>query len=100
MKKRRNIFLKIFLLTVLFCFQGINAHSNLDALRYDIEISHNTDNSESKLNSYNESSIEDQIDQSPISDLSEQAECQIYCFKTLPLLNILIFSVWQPPKVF
>jgi hypothetical protein len=100
MKKRRNIFLKIFLLIVLFFFQGINAHSNLDALRYDIEFSHNIDNSESRLTSDNESSNEDQIDQSAISDLSEQAECQKYYFNPMPLLNTLFVSVWQPPKVF
>ncbi len=42
----------------------------------------------------------DQIDQSQYSDLSEQPECQKYDFDTLPLLNILFVSVWQPPKVF
>jgi hypothetical protein len=100
MKKRRNIFLKIFLLLVLFFFQGINAHSNIDTQRYFIEISHDTDNSESWLTSDNGSFNEDQIDQSHISDLSVQAECQKYCFNTFPLLNNLFVSVWQPPKVF
>jgi len=100
MKKRRNIFLKIFLLIVLFFFQGINTHSNLDTQRYFIEISHGTDNCESRLSSDNGSFNVDQIDQSPISDLSVQAECQKYCFNNLPLLNILFVSVWQPPKVF
>jgi hypothetical protein len=100
MKKRRNIFLKIFLLIVLFFFQGINAHSNLDTPRYYIEISHDTDNSESRLTQCNDSTDEDQIDQSPISDLSEQPECQKYGFNNLPLLNILSVSVFQPPKVF
>jgi hypothetical protein len=100
MKKRRNIFLKIFLLIVLFFLQGINAHSYLETQRYYIEISHDTDNSESRLTPDNDSSDEDQIDQSPIYDLSVQTEDQKYGFNTLPLLNILFVSVWQPPKVF
>ena len=100
MKKRRNIFLKIFLLIVLLFFPEINAHSNLDTQRYYIEISLDTDNIESRLTPDNDSSDEDQIDQSHISDLSEQPECQKYGLSTLPLLNILFFSVWQPPKVF
>jgi len=100
MKKRRNIFLKIFLLIVLFFFQGINAHSNLDTQRYHIEISHDNDNSESRFAQDNDSFDIDQIDQSPILYLSEQPECQKYDFNTLPLLNILSVSVWQPPKVF
>jgi hypothetical protein len=100
MKKRRYIFLKIFLLIVLFFFQGINMYSNLGTQRYYIEISHHTDNSESRLTPDNDFSDEDQIDQSPISDLSEQPECQKYGFNTLPLLNIQFVSVWQPPKVF
>ncbi len=100
MKKRRNIFLKFLLLIVLFFFQGINVHSNLDTQRYYIEISLDTDNIESRLTPDNDSSDEDQIDQSNNSDLSEQPECQKYGLITLPLLNSLFFSVWQPPKVF
>ena len=100
MKKRRNIFLKIFLLIILFFFQGINVHSNADTQRYYIENSHDTDNSESTLTQGNDSSDLDQIDQSPLSDLSEQPECQKYGFIILPLLNSLSVSVWQPPKVF
>jgi hypothetical protein len=100
MKKRRNIFLKIFLLIVLLFFQGITAHSSVDTWRYYIEISHNTYNNESNLTPDNNSSDEDLIDQAPIWYLSEQLECQKYGFNTLPLLNILSFSIWQPPKVF
>jgi hypothetical protein len=100
MKKRRNIFLKIFLLIVLLFFQGINAHSNLDTQRDYIEISLDTDNIESRLTPDNDLSDEDQIDHSNNSDLSEQTECQKYSLITLPLLNNLFFSVWQPPKVF
>ena len=100
MKKGRNNFLKFFLLIVLLFFPGINAHSNLDQQRYYIEISHDTDNIESSLTPDNDSSDEDQIDQYNNSDLSEQLECQKYGLRTLPLLNILFFSVWQPPKVF
>jgi hypothetical protein len=99
MKKRRNIFLKIFLMMVLFFFQGIYAHSNLDTQRYDIEISHDTDYSECRLTPDNDLSDEDPIDQSPISVLSDQPECQNYGSNSLPLLNILFVSVWQPPKV-
>ena len=100
MKKRGNIFLKIFLLIVLFFYQGINAHSNLDPQQYYIEILHNTDNIEIILTPDNDSSDEDQIDLSYISDISEQPECQKYGLSKLPLLNILSVSVWQPPKVF
>ena len=100
MKKRRNIFLKILLLIVLFFFQVINVHSNLYTQRFYIEISHDTNNNESRLAPDNQSSDEDQIDLPPISDLSEQPECQKYGFNTFPLLNILSVSVWQPPKVF
>ncbi len=69
MKKRRNIFHKIFLLIVLFFFQGITTHSNIDTQRHYIEISYDTDNSGSRLTPYNDSSDEDQIDRSPVSDL-------------------------------
>jgi hypothetical protein len=100
MKKRRNIFLKIFLLIVLFFFPGIDVHSDLVTHRYYIEISQDTDNMESRLTTDNDSSEEDQIDQSYLSDLSEQPECQKYGLSKLPLLNILSVSVWQPPKVF
>ena len=100
MKRRRNILIKFFLLIVLFFFQGINAHSNLDTQRYYFEISHYNDNSESRLTPDYDSSNEDQIDQSPISYLSEQPECQKYGFNILPLLSILFVSVWQPPKIF
>jgi hypothetical protein len=100
MKKGRNKFLKFFLLIVLLFFQGINAHSNLDTQRYYLEISLDTENIESRLTPDNDSSDEDQIYQSPLSYLSEQPECQKYGLITLPLLNILFFSVWQPPKVY
>ena len=100
MKKRRNILIKIFLLIVLFFFQGISAHSNLDIQRYYIEISHDTDNIDTRLAQNNDLTGEDQIDQPPISYLSEQPECQKYGFNPSPLLNILFVSVWQPPKVF
>jgi hypothetical protein len=100
MKKRKNIFLKIFLLIVLLFFPGLNAHSNLNAQRYYMEISLDTDNIESRLTPDNDSSDEDQIDQFKNSNLSEQLECQKYGLITLPLLNYLFFSVWQPPKVF
>ena len=100
MKKGRNIFLKFYLLIVLLSFQGINAHYNLDAQRYYMEISLDTDNIESRLTADNDSSDEDQIDQFKNLDLSEQLECQKYVSSTLPLLNILFISVWHPPKVF
>jgi len=100
MKKRRNIFLKILLLIVLFFYQGINAHSNIDTQRYYIEISYDTDNNVSRLTPDNDSSDDDQIDQSYISELSEPPECRNYALRTLPLLNILFVSIWQPPKVF
>jgi hypothetical protein len=100
MKKKGNIFLKLFILIVLFFLPGIDAHSNLDTQHYYIEISYNTDNIETWLTLDNDSSDEDQIDQYNNSDLSEQLECQKYGFNTLPLLNILSLSVWQPPKVF
>jgi hypothetical protein len=100
MKKGNIILIKLLLFIVLLFFPGINAHSNLDTHRYQIEISHDTDSSESRLTPDNDSFEEDQIDQSPISDLSEQPECQKYGFITLPLLNILFVRVWQPPKVF
>ena len=100
MKKRRNIILKIFLLIVLFLFQGIKAHSNVDSQRYNIEIYYNIENIESKVTPDNDLSDEDQIDQFSISYLSEQSVCQNYGLSTLPILNILLFSVWQPPKVY
>lgn len=100
MKKRRNIFLKLLFLIVLFFYQGINTHANIDTQRYYIEISNETGNSESRLTPYNNSSDEDQIDLSPVSDISGHPECQKYGFITLPLLNILFVSIWQPPKVF
>jgi hypothetical protein len=101
MEKGRNIFLKIFLLIVLLFFHGINAHSNnIDTHQYYMEISLDTDNIESRLTPDNDSSVEDQIDQDSISDLSEQPECQKYVLSTPHLLNILFFSIWQPPRVF
>ena len=99
MKKRRNIFLRLFLLIVLLFLLGINAHSNSDTQRYCIEISQDTDNTESRLTQDNDSSDEDQFDQSHISDLSEEPECQKYGLSILPLINILFYSVWQPPEV-
>jgi hypothetical protein len=100
MEKRRNIFLNIFLLIVLLFFQGINGHSIIDTQRYYIEISNDADSIESRLTPDNDSSDEDQIDHSSISDLFEPPECQKYGLSTVPLLNIQFFSVWQPPKVF
>ena len=85
---------------VLFLFHGINAHSSLDPQRYFIQISHDTDKAENRLNPDNDSSDEDQIDRSNISDLSDQTGCQKFSVSTLPPLNILFVSVWQPPKVF
>lgn len=99
MKKGRNLFLKFILLIVLLFFQGINAYSNLDMKRYYIEISLDTDNIKSRLILDNDSSDEDQSDQHNNSDLSEQPGSQKYGLSTLPLLNILFFTVWQPPKV-
>jgi hypothetical protein len=100
MKKGNIILIKLLLFIVLLFFPGINAHSNLDAQRYYIEISLDTDNNESRLTPYIDSSDEDQIDQYNNLDLSEQPESQKYGLSTMPLLNILFFSVWQPPKVF
>ena len=100
MKKGRIIFLKIFLLSVLLFFQGISAHSYIDKQQHYLEISHDSDNIESRLTADNDSQDEDQIDYSDNSDLSEHPECQVYVFSALPLPNILFFSVWQPPKVF
>jgi hypothetical protein len=99
MKKRWDISLKFLLLIVLLFFTGINEHSNLDTHRDYTEISLDTGNIESWLTSDNDSSDEDQIDQSDHSDLSEQPECQKYGLSSLPLLNILYFSFWQPPKI-
>jgi hypothetical protein len=99
MNKRKNTFLKIFLLVVLFFFQGINTHPNLATQRYYIELSHDTDDNKSRFNPDNDSSDETQIDQAPISGLSEQPECQKFCFRTLFFLNTLFVSVWQPPEV-
>jgi uncharacterized protein YxeA len=100
MKNRRDIFLKFFLLIVLFLFHGINAYSNLDPQRYYIQISHDTDKAENRLTPDNDTSDEDQIDQYNNSDLSDQHGSQIISVSTLPLLNILFVSVWQPPKIF
>jgi hypothetical protein len=100
MKKRRNIFLKFILLIILLFFPGSNAHSNSVSQRYYIEVSLDTDNIQSRLTPDNDSSDEDQIDQYSNLDLSEQPECQKYGLSTMPFLNNLFFSVWQPPKVF
>lgn len=100
MRKRKNIFLKIFLLIVLLFIPVFSAHSNSDTGRYLTEISRDTDNTEIRLTPDNDLSDEDQIGQSDNSDLSEQHECQQYGFKTLPLLNILIVYIWQPPKIY
>jgi hypothetical protein len=100
MNKRWNIFLKIFLLIVLLFFPGITTHASLDAQQYYIEISHDTDNIESRLTQDIDSSDEDQINQSDNLDLSEQPECKKYILSTQTILNIISFSVWQPPKVF
>ena len=100
MKKGKLILLKIFLLIVLLFFPGINAHTNPDMHPAYIEISHDTDNPDSKLTQDNDLSDEDQIVRNNNSSLTEQFECKEYKSIPQPLLNILSSSVWQPPKVF
>jgi len=100
MKKLRHIFIKFFLLIVLFFFQGISAHSGFDTERYYSPISLDAVNTECSMTPDNDSSDEDLIEQSDISDLSDQDVCQKFSVSTLPLLNILFVSVWQPPKIF
>ena len=98
--KKRGIFLKIFLLIVLFFYQGIKAHSDIDAQQYFLENSYETDNIDNKLTHDNNSYDEDLIDRSSASGFSEIHECQKYGFVTFTLLNILFVSVWQPPKIY
>jgi hypothetical protein len=99
MIKRKKIYLKIFILIVLFSFQGINLHSNSEILRHHIEISKVTDDNENRLTTAIDSSDEDQIDRSYLSYLLEQPESQIYKLTIQPLPNTVFFSVWQPPKI-
>lgn len=100
MKKRRNIFLKIILLIIVFVCSGINVHSNSDTHGYYLNTLTDTSYIENTLTSGIDASDEDQMDKSPVFGLTEQPECQESDLITLSLLNILLVSVWQPPKVF
>jgi hypothetical protein len=100
MNKRSDIFLKIFLLIIVFACSGINIHSDTDMHRYYLNQSTGTNNIENSLTPDIDFSDEDQIANSSILGLTEQPECQKYGLNSLPLLNILSVSVWQPPKIF
>jgi len=99
MKKRRNIFLNIILLVIVFFCSGIDAHSNLETQRSYLELSPGSNNIENRLCSDIDSSDEDQMDQSYIFGLTEQPKCQKYYLCILPLFNNLFLPVWQPPKI-
>jgi hypothetical protein len=99
MNKRRNIFLTFLLFTlVLFC-TGINIHSRTETKHYNSELSANTDNIENSLTPGVDLSDEDQMEQSHISGLSELPECQQPELTSLPFINSLFISIWQPPKI-
>ena len=83
---------------MFFC-SGIAVHSNFEAEKYNLELPAGSNNLENKLSHHTYSSDEDQMDQSPVMLLPEQPECQESDLCTLPLLNNLFVSVWQPPKV-
>ena len=100
MKKRRTIFLNIILFLFVVLYSGIAAHSILDTQTAYMELSPVNDNNENRLCSNTDSPDNDQIDQVSLSDLSELPECQKNGLSSMPVLNILFFSVWQPPKVF
>jgi hypothetical protein len=101
MKKRRNIFFHIIiLLIVLFFFLGIDVHSNSETQRYYVEYASGSNDFENKLNHHIDTSEEDQMEQSHLMLLPEQSECQKSGINSLPLLDNLFVSVWQPPKIF
>jgi hypothetical protein len=100
MKIRRNIFLNILLLTIVFFCSGIDAYSFSDAQRNYPEIPADIQNIETRLTPDTDSSDEDQMDQYHIFGLTEQPECQKSFLYTFPLPDNLFFSIWQPPKVF
>jgi len=100
MKKRRDIFFNIILLLIVFFFLGVDAHPNSETQRYYVEYASSNNNFENKLNHHIDISEEDQMEQSHIMLLSEQSECQKSGINSLPLLDNLFVSVWQPPKIF
>lgn len=100
MKKGRDIFFNIILLIIVFFFLGIDAHANSETQRYYVEYASSSNNFENKLNHHIDTSEEDQMEQSHIMLLPEQSECQKSGMNSLPLLDNLFVSVWQPPKIF
>jgi hypothetical protein len=84
---------------IFFC-SGINVHSNSETHRYYLEHSSCSNNFENNISHYIDISEEDQMDQSQMLLLPEQPECQKSGLCAFPLLNNLLVSVWQPPKVF
>jgi hypothetical protein len=100
MKKRRNIFLNVLVLIIVFLCSGIDARSNSEVQRYFPEHSICSNNFENILSHHTDISDEDQMDQSYLMLLPDQHENHESGFSALLFLNNFSFSVWQPPKVF
>jgi hypothetical protein len=99
MKKRRSIYLLLPLLLFLLFFSSGNAYSISTISLSHIELT--TGNTgENRLDSNLDASDEDQMDQSYMSILCGQYIGQLSYICILPQFDELVFSVWQPPKVF
>jgi hypothetical protein len=100
MIKRRYIILNILLLIIVLFSSGIEVHPNSETQRHYLELASGSNNLENKLSYHIDAEEEDQMDQSHIMLLPEKPECQKSSIDSLPLLNNIFFSIWQPPKIF
>jgi hypothetical protein len=98
MGKRKNAFLRIILLLVVFSCSGIDGHSIPDKQKTYPELLPVSNNSERSIFLDIDSADHDQIDQFSVDSLTIQHEYQNSVLPILALSDNLFPSIWQPPK--